>query len=154
MENNLITPPGTIRLGLPLFPKLQDKYTQDELDHMLLITGMDMQNSGLKLFQTTPELSKNNLVITTKTVAGVKYPITKTAMEKEFVHAKYISMLNTAAGKDPVDYVVTSVFIGDKNNKNLKLADVFLGDSELGNWLDDEQVQLFAKSMNIGYYVR
>ena len=50
--------------------------------------------------------------------------------------------------------MVTVVYIADKDNKNLKVADIFFGDPEAGMWATPEQVELFAKSMNVPAYVR
>ena len=125
--------PGVIKLPATIYPKLQTKYTETELKHMLVLTAMDINNGGLQVFQTVPELMGNDEVISAKEVALLAFPIVNTAMRTEYVHAKLICLLNNASGenKEPQDYLLTAVFIGDDKNKNLKLADLFW---RTGNW--------------------
>lgn len=146
--------PGVITLPINIFPKLQEKYTKTELKHMLLLCGIDVNDSGLQVFQTVPQLLERNEVITTKEVAYLIYPIVRTAITKEFVHAKFICLLNTSSGGEKMDYMVTAVFIGDNKNENIKLADLYLGEPDNGTWADEEQVKRFAESMNVKYYTR
>ena len=145
--------PGVIQLPAKLFPDLQDKYTADELKHMLIILGMDVNNSGLMLFQTVPDLIKTNEVISSKEVSYLLYPVVKTAMTKEFIHAKLICLLNNSSGGQKMDYCVTTVFIADDKNNNLKLADVFLGEHNTGVWANSDQVKQFATSLGIPVYL-
>jgi hypothetical protein len=148
--------PGTIKLPTNLCPKLKDTYTEEELSHMLILIGLDINKQGLQIFQTTPELTKDNDYITSQEIAFLSFPIVKTAMKDEFIHTKLICLLNNASGqeKEQTDYMVTVVYIADKDNKNLKVADIFFGDPEAGMWATPEQVELFAKSMNVPVYVR
>ena len=148
--------PGTIQLPKALCPALQEKYTEDELKHMLIITGLDINKNGLQLFQTTPALLPTNEYITTKEIAFLAYPIVRIAMRDEYVHAKLICLLNNASGQEEeqTDYMVTVVYIADKDNKNLKVSDVFFGDPESGMWAPKDKVELFAKSMNMETYKR
>ena len=146
--------PGIVKLPANIYPKLQDKYTEHELKHILVLTAMDINNGGLQVFQTVPELMKNNEVISGKDVALLAFPIVNNAIKSEYVHAKLICLLNNASGeqKEQHDYLLTTVFIADDKNKNFKLADVFFGEPENGAWAKDADVELFAKSMNIPYY--
>ena len=146
--------PGVMQLPTKLFPDLQDKYTAEELKHMLIICGLDVNGSGLMIFQTVPDLLKSNGVITKQEVSKLLYPIVVNAMEKEFVHAKLICLLNNSSGEQKLDYCITTVFIGDAKNSNLKLADVFLGEHSSGSWANEEQVKQFSDSLGIPVYLR
>ena len=146
--------PGTIKLPTALCPKLQDKYTDSELKHMLILTGLDINKGGLQIFQTTPDLLPTNEYITTKDIAFLSFPIVKNAMKLEYVHAKLICLLNNASGasQESSDYMVSVVYIADKDNKNFKVADIFFGEPDNGMWATQDKVELFAKSMNMEVY--
>lgn len=148
--------PGTVQLPQALCPKLQDKYTKEELEHMLILVGLDINKQGLQIFQTTPDLLANREYITSKEIAFLTFPIVKNAMKDEYVHAKLICLLTNASGQaeDAGDYMISVVYIADKNNKNFKVADVFFGEPETGTWAPDDKVELFANSMNVGTYHR
>ena len=36
--------PGIVKLPANIYPKLQDKYTEHELKHILVLTAMDINN--------------------------------------------------------------------------------------------------------------
>lgn len=149
--------PGTIQLPQALCPKLQDKYTDEELKHMLILVGLDINKQGLQVFQTVPSLLDTNEYITTKEISFLSFPIVKKAMKDEYVHAKLICLLNNASGQaeaEQGDYMVSVVYIADNQNKNFKVADVYFGEPDNGVWATSDKVELFAKSMNMEPYVR
>lgn len=141
--------PGIIDLPVKIFPKLKDTYTEEQLKHMLVITGVQANGSALQIFQTVPELLKNNQCISKAAVSSLLFPIVKEALEKEFIHAKLICLLNNSSGQEKISYMITTVFVADKDNKNFKLADVYLGDPAQGKWADRDQVARFASGLSI-----
>lgn len=146
--------PGTIKLPVKIYPQLLDKYTEEEKKHMLVLTAMDINKGGLQIFQTVPELMDAGEVITAKEIAMLAFPIVKNAINGEYVHAKLICLLNntTGAEKEQQDYMLSLVFIADKDNKNFKLADIFFGEPEHGAWAKEEDVEVFAKSLTVPVY--
>ena len=146
--------PGVMQLPVNIFPELKSTYSEDELKHMLIITGMEVNQSGLKIFQTIPELLKNNEVITKKPVSNLLFPIVKNALEKEFIHARLICLLNNTSGAEKIDYIITVVFIADNNNCNFRVADIYLGEPNNGKWADPEYIEQFAKLLDLKTYTR
>ena len=146
--------PGVVTLPIKVFPELKDTYTEQEKKNMLILTGMDMNGSGLQVFQTTPELLVNNEAIANQDISKTLFPITANAMEKEFIHAKFICLLNNSSSGDNIDYVFTAVFIADDNKRNFKLADVYLGEPGKGSWATEEQVKRVADGLMIQQYTK
>ena len=146
---NKMPKPGVIDLPVNIFPKLKDTYTEEQLKHMLIISGMQSDDSALQIFQTIPELLKNKQCISKAAVSSLLFPIVKEALEKEFIHAKLICLLNNSSGQEKISYMITTVFVADKDNRNFKLADVYLGDPESGKWAEKEQVARFATGLSI-----
>lgn len=144
--------PGIIKLPCKLFPNLKDTYTDKELKHMLVISCSDINGTGLKMLHTLPNLIPNDEVLSTKPVVTLLYPIVKTAMEKEYIHGKLVCLLNTSEGTEKMDYMITTVFIGDDKDENLKLADVFMGEPETGSWALPDQIKQFADALNVAVY--
>ena len=82
--------PGIIDLPVKIFPKLKDTYTEEQLKHMLVITGVQADGSALQIFQTVPELLKNNQCISKAAVSSLLFPIVKEALEKENIESRPI----------------------------------------------------------------
>jgi len=133
---------GIVQLPDGFFPKLEDKWTDEDKQHMLIITGFDL-GKGLSVVQSTPELAEKQQSIAYsekyKAMINLYYPIVKEAINTEFVHARVISLLNNAAGEEESpNYKMTFVFLCDKDYKNFKLGGIFTGDTDQGQWVPEE----------------
>lgn len=150
---------GTVQLVEGFFPKLQDTWSTEEKNRMLIISCVDDGN-GLSLFQSVPELSEKDICISYKdqykAAVGLLYPHIRVAIEEEYVHAKLIYLLNTASGSEEkaVSYKITFIFICDDECKNFKLAGIFTGDTKDGMWAPEDKVAEFASSINMQAYKR
>lgn len=149
---------GVIQLpkNIKFFPPLKDNYTDEEKQHMLVIVGFNT-GEGLSLLQSVPGMLEENKVISYaekhRAAINLVYPMIDTAMNKEYVHARVITMLNDAsADQEKPNYKVTFVFICDKDNKNFKLADIFTGDTDQGSWASAEMVKGIAAALNMPVY--
>lgn len=148
---------GTIKLNDNFFPKLNDTWTKEEKDRMLIITCIDDGN-GLSLFQSVPGLAEKSICISYKeqyrAMINLLYPHITNAIEKEFVHTKLICLLNNASGeeKKTEPYKITFIFICDEEGMNFKLASIFTGDTDQGTWATNEQVEGFASCLQMPVY--
>lgn len=147
---------GIIQLPTGFFPKLQEHWNDDEKAHMLLITGFDV-GDGLSLVQSVPELYKEDKCIAYakrfQAAVDLAYPIVDTSMNKEYVQAKVIAMLNAASADDEKpSYKVTFAFICDAKYLNFKLAGIFTGDTDQGSWAAPDVVKGIAAALNMPVY--
>lgn len=145
---------GIVQLPNGFFPALPSEFTEEEKKNMLILTGFDT-GSGLSLIQTVPELMAENKCLaysaTYKPMIDLYYPIIKSAMNDEFIHARVIAMLNNATGesKELEPYKVTFLFICDDSHKNFKLAGIFTGETNQGQWIPKESLAGFSMCLSI-----
>jgi len=147
---------GVVQLKQGTFPKLQDGWTDFEKEHMLLLLAVDV-GEGLHLIQTVPELMVEDKCLAysdrNKAAIDLYYPIIETSMNKEFIQAKIICMLNAAMAdeKNP-SYEVLFQFICDKDYKNFKLAGIFQGEASQGVWAPEQVVAGIASNLSMEVY--
>ena len=147
---------GIIQLPNQVFPTIPSQFTEDEKKRMLIIMGFDF-GKGLSILQTIPELAEKAQCIAYsdkyKALINLYFPIIKSAMNDEYVHARVISALNnaTADEKEP-NYQMTFLFICDEKNHNFKLAGIFTGDTDHGVWVADEVVNGMAAVLSMPVY--
>ena len=149
---------GLVKLPDNFFPNIPNDFSEEEQKQMLIISGFDL-GQGLSLVQTVPELAKESTCISysdrNRSLVNLYYPIIKTAIAEEFIHAKIISFLNNAAGEEESpNYKMTFLFIADDNNKNLKLCGIFTGETGEGKWVTDEVKEGIAKYLSVEVYKR
>lgn len=154
--NNLIE----IKLKLNIFPEITG-YTEDELKHMLIFQSFDT-GTGLNLFQTTPALAKDAIIIKYNEPAKLYYKMLQPAMERFQIPARIVCLLNNTLGSDDVtklksesiDYAMTFAFIFNDDYSSYKLANIYFGDAvaRTGKWANPDQVELMAKALGVQYY--
>ena len=147
---------GVVNIKEGVFPKLEDKWTDHEKEHMLILLGIDV-GKGLALIQTVPELMEQNKCLAyserDKAAINLYYPIIDSSMNKEFIQAKVIALLNaaTADEKNPA-YAITFVFICDDEYKKFKLGAIFQGDPSQGTWAPESVVTGLAATLSMEAY--
>ena len=147
---------GVLQLPEGFFPPLESKWTDEEKKRMLVVVGFDL-GEGLSIMQTVPELMAENKCIgyskRYQAAVNIAYPFIDTAMNKEYVIMRVITVLNAAsADQEKPSYKVTFAFICDENNEHFKLAGIFTGDTDQGNWANAEVVKGIASALNMPVY--
>lgn len=149
-----------IKLKVNIFPEISG-YTEDELKHMIVFQTFDT-GTGLNLFQTTPILAKQGIILKYNEAAKLYYRMLQPVMEKHQLPAKIVCLLNNSLGSDPVtkmeeeniSYAMTFLFLFNDDYSVFKLANIYFGDAvaKLGKWAEPDQTELMARALGVPYY--